>query len=452
MRTDRMTPQELRVSLSLSGIFGLRMLGLFIILPMFALYAEALPGGRDHTMVGIALGAYGLTQALLQIPFGWLSDRWGRKPTIYFGLAIFAVGSVVAAFAHTLPMIILGRVIQGAGAISAAVIALLADLTREEVRTKAMAIIGISIGLTFALSMIGGPILNRWIGVPGIFLLTGVLATGAMVAVRFGIPDPPPQTRADRAEAPRFRDVLRDPELARLNYGVFALNAMLMAMWVVVPFQLRAGGLEGAEHWKVYLPVMLGSILIMAPVLMQSERRGWQKSAFLGSVALLLIAQFLLAWAGDTVLMLVVALLAFFTAFNMLESSMPSMISKTAPPQAKGTAIGVYSSIQFLGTFVGAAVGGALSQHFGGVAVFGFCALLGVGWLAVAVGMAVPAVRTYPLPPLESAGTDRLLGQLRTLPGVRDATLAKGENRAMLRVDMTRFDEQNVTRLLQGET
>ena len=452
MRTDRMTPLELRVSVSLAGIFGLRMLGLFVILPIFALYAEALPGGRDHTLVGIALGAYGLTQAILQIPFGWLSDRWGRKPTIYFGLAIFAVGSVVAALAHTLPMIILGRVIQGAGAISAAVIALLADLTREEVRTKAMAIIGISIGLTFALSMIGGPILNRWIGVPGIFLLTGILATGAIVAVRFGIPDPPPQTRADRAEAPRFRDVLRDPELARLNYGVFALNAMLMAMWVVVPFQLRAGGLEAAAHWKVYLPVMLGSILIMAPVLMQSERRGWQKSAFLGSVALLLIAQFLLAWAGDTVLMLVVALLAFFTAFNMLESSMPSMISKTAPPQAKGTAIGVYSSIQFLGTFVGAAVGGVLSQHFGGVAVFGFCALLGVGWLAVAAGMAVPAVRSYPLPPLESAGTDRLLDQIKALPGVRDATLAADENRAMLRVDMTRFDEQNVTRLLQGET
>ena len=287
---------------------------------------------------------------------------------------------------------------------------------------------------------------------PGIFLLTGFLAVGAIVAVRFGIPDPPAQNRADKAGAPGFREVLRDPELVRLNYGVFALNAMLMAMWVVVPFQLRAGGLAAAAHWQVYLPVMLGSIVIMAPVLMQSERRGWQKSAFLGSVALLLIAQFLLAWAGDTVLMLVVALLAFFTAFNLLESSMPSMISKTAPPQAKGTAIGVYSSIQFLGTFVGAAVGGVLSQHFGGTAVFAFCALLGLGWLFVAAGMAVPAVRAYALPPMESAGTDRLLGRLKTLPGVRDATLAPEPNRALLRVDMTRFDEQNVTRLLQGET
>ncbi|MGH8865939.1 MAG: MFS transporter, partial [Burkholderiales bacterium] len=214
-----MTPLELRASVGLAGIFGLRMLGMFIILPVFALYAERLPGGHDHALVGLALGAYGLTQACLQVPFGWLSDRWGRKRTIYLGLVIFALGSFLAALAQDITMVILGRMIQGAGAISAAVIALTADLTRDDQRTKAMAIIGMTIGATFALSMVAGPVLDHVMGVPGIFALTGFLALSAIVVVRFVIPDPSHSRAGTTPAGPAVPvgRVLLDHQLLRLN-------------------------------------------------------------------------------------------------------------------------------------------------------------------------------------------------------------------------------------------
>ncbi len=391
---DRMTAPELRASVGLSGVVGLRMLGLFIILPVFALYAESLPGGSDHTLVGVALGAYGLTQAILQIPFGWLSDRWGRKPTIYLGLTILALGSIVAGLADSIWMVILGRVIQGAGAVSAAVVALTADLTRESVRTKAMAIIGTTISLTFALSIIGGPILSRWIGVPGIFLMTGALALLALVLVKIGLPDPEPRkTGGPSSERPSFGEVLLDPQLLRLNIGVFVLHAVLMVLWVVVPFELRTSGLEAPDHWKMYLPVMAGSVLLMVPAIVFSERFGWQRGAFIGAVALLVAAEALFAFSTHTLVTLFLALLAFFTAFNVLEATLPSLISRTAPPAVKGMAIGVYSSVQFLGTFVGAIVGGWLSQHYGPAAVFAFCVVLSFFWLVVAARSAPLATR-----------------------------------------------------------
>ena len=260
-----MTPQELRASFGLASIFGLRMLGMFIILPVFALYAATLPGGSSHTMVGIALGAFGLTQACLQVPFGWLSDRWGRKRTIYLGLLIFALGSFVAALAHDVHMVILGRVIQGAGAISAAILALAADLTRDEQRTKAMAIIGMTIGITFALSMAAGPLLDRIMGVPGIFALTGVLALAALLVVRVIVPEPI-QAAAHKSQVQQasLKSVLRDKQLMRLNYGIFALHGILMALFVVLPFALQER-LPAGSHWQVYLPVMLGAIVLMLP-------------------------------------------------------------------------------------------------------------------------------------------------------------------------------------------
>lgn len=389
---DRMTAFEARTSVMLSGVVGLRMLGLFIILPVLALYAESLPGGSDRTLVGVALGAYGLTQAILQIPFGWLSDRWGRKPTIYLGLAILALGSLMAGLADTIWLVILGRVIQGAGAVSAAVVALTADLTRDSVRTKAMAIIGTTISLTFAASIIGGPILSRWIGVPGIFLLTGVLALVAIVVVRMAIPDPPQTVAPQRGEAPRFVDVLLDARLMQLNFGVFVLHAVLMVLWVVVPFELRASGLEAPSHWKMYLPVMIGSLFLMVPAIVLSERHGRQRITFILAVALLAAAEAVFALTTPTLVTLFVALLFFFAAFNVLEASLPSLISRTAPPAVKGTAIGVYSSVQFLGTFVGAIIGGWLSQHHGPGAVFVFCLTLTGLWLVV-------AVRSAPLEP-----------------------------------------------------
>ncbi|HVY04401.1 MAG TPA: MFS transporter [Burkholderiales bacterium] len=446
-----MTPAELRASIGLAGIFGLRMLGMFIILPVFALYAEKLPGGSNHTLVGIALGAYGLTQACLQIPFGWLSDRWGRKRVIYLGLAVFAIGSFIAAAAASVEMVIAGRIIQGAGAISAAVIALAADLTRDNQRTKTMAIIGMTIGATFALSMAAGPVLDRLLGVPGIFAMTGCLAAAALLVVRFVIPDPQRPAARPAARQASFLSVLRDPQLLRLNYGIFALHGILMAIFVVVPFALQSY-LPAASHWRVYLPVMLGAIALMLLPMLLAERRQAQKPVFLGAIGVLLCALGLLGVA-EGLAGLVAGLLLFFTAFNLLEATLPSMISKQAPAAAKGTAIGVYGTVQFIGTFFGAACGGWLSQHHGAPSVFAFCGVLAIIWLLLAIGMRVPRAletRRYQLPRIDAGAASGLAHSLSGLPGVREVSLS-GEGVAYLKVDSKGFDEENVIKLLAGE-
>ncbi len=315
----RMTPTERRATVSLAGIFGLRMLGMFIVLPVLALYAETLPGGRDHALVGLALGAYGLTQAVLQVPFGWASDRWGRKPVIVAGLVIFALGSFIAAWAPTIGWTIVGRTVQGAGAISAAVIALTSDLTRDAVRTRAMAAIGMTIGATFAVSLVLGPALTAVIGVPGVFALTGVLALGAIALLQRGVPDPvatPP-----RHDTPaQWRRVLADRELLRLNYGIFALHAALMALFVQVPFMLRDNGVEPARHWLVYLPVLAASVALMLPALGQADRPGRGKPVFIGAVAVLFVGQALLAVAGASLPVTIAALVVFFTALQPARS------------------------------------------------------------------------------------------------------------------------------------
>lgn len=389
-----MTPTERRATCSLAFIFALRMLGMFIILPVFALYADTLSGGDNRTLVGIAVGAYGLTQAILQIPFGALSDRWGRKPALYLGLLIFALGSFIAAAADSIYWVIFGRVVQGAGAVSAVVIALVADLTRDEQRTKAMAIIGMTIGVTFAVSMVAGPVLNQWIGVPGIFLMTGFLALGAWAVVRFLVPDPATTPRPEARSRTHFLQVLMRPELVRLNYGIFVLHLVLTSLFVVVPFNLKDAGLATNSHWEIYLPVMLGAFVLMVPPMLWAERKGQQKAAFLGSILVLTLGQIALFLSSQSVWWSTLALLVFFTAFNLLEASLPSLVSRTAPPDAKGSAIGVYSSVQFLGTFLGGALGGAISQHIGGNAVFLFCAVLSASWLVVAFGMRMPQKRS----------------------------------------------------------
>ncbi|MBI3150157.1 MAG: MFS transporter [Betaproteobacteria bacterium] len=385
----RLNPLERRATAGLAGIFGLRMLGMFIILPVFALYAEHLPGGDNRLLIGVALGTYGLTQALLQIPFGWLSDRWGRKRVIYLGLTLFALGSFLAAVATDLPWIIAGRTLQGAGAISAAVIALLADLTRDSVRTKAMAMVGMTIGLTFGLSLIAGPGLSRWIGVPGIFALTGLLALAAMLVVRTIVPEPIAGTRNDdrQVRGQEFATVLRDGSLQRLNFGIFALHAALMSLFVQVPFALRDNGLAPEHHWQVYLGVLVGSFVLIFPAFTQADRADRGKPIFIGAVAVLLLGQTLLALQLSSLHGLIAALLIFFAGFNLLEAKLPAMVSRFAPPEVKGTAIGVYSGVQFLGMFVGGAVGGWLAEHVAPAAVFWFGAALTLAWLALSVSM-----------------------------------------------------------------
>jgi len=454
--SEKLSPTEIRAIAGLASIYGLRMLGMFIILPVFAFYAEHLPGGDNYTLVGIALGAYGLTQAILQVPFGWLSDRFGRKPVIYGGLLLFALGSFVAAGATDIYWVIIGRVIQGAGAISAAVMALAADLTREEHRTKAMAAIGMTIGTTFALSLVIAPSLNRMIGVPGIFFMTGVLVLLAMVVVSRVVPNPTDSRfHSDtEASAGRFSNVLRNPELLRLDFGVFVLHAVLMALWLVVPLSLRQAGLAADHHWQIYLPALVISMLLIIPVIIYSEKKAKLKQVFVISVAVLLVSQILLAYTFDSIWGTAGALLVFFAAFNMLEATLPSLISKIAPVGAKGTAIGVYSSVQFLGTFIGASAGGYLYQHYGSTALFAFCGALLMFWLVFAVTMKAPAAvrtRMYHVQVMDTGAAHGLSRQLAALPGVHEALVLASEGVAYLKVDMRGFDEQGVAQLLGGE-
>jgi len=453
--TESMTRVEKRAALGLAAIFGLRMLGMFLILPVFALYAEDLPGGDNHTLVGLALGMYGLTQAILMLPFGMASDRIGRKKVIIFGLVVFALGSFIAMAATDIYWTIAGRALQGAGAISAAVTAMLADLTREEHRTKAMALIGATIGITFAVSLVAGPALNRVIGVPGLFALTGILALAAIWVVKVWVPDPADSHfHADaQANPAKLIDVLKNGQLARLDFGIFALHAAQMAMFVVVPVALKNSGLAVDDHWAVYLPVVLGSFALMVPAIIVGEKRGWMKPVFIGAVALMLLAQLGFAFGIDHFWGIVWALFFYFVAFNLLEASLPSLISKLAPVSAKGTAMGVYNTAQALGLFFGGVLGGWLAQHHGFQAVFIFCVVLMGAWLVASLSMATPpAIKTrmFRVGAMPADQAARLKAQLAGVAGVVEAVVLAEEGVAMLKVSIKGWDEDGVRRLLDA--
>jgi MFS family permease len=388
MQSERMTPVELRAGLSLSALFGLRMLGLFFILPVFAVHAPGYAGGDNLVLVGAALGAYGLTQAILQIPFGMASDRWGRKPVIYAGLAIFAAGSFLAASAHDIWTAIAGRALQGAGAISSVVVALAADLTSELHRTKVMAMIGSMIGASFALSLVTAPVLYRALGMGGLFVIVGVLSLAAIWLTAAGVPEAPPQPHP----APGLAGLTEalGPELLRLDFGIFALHMVQMAMFVVVPPLLVESGLALADHWMLYLPVILASFAVMVPPIHYADRRNRPKPLLVGAVLVLAVVAAALAFAGRSVTLLAVLLFAFFAAFNILEAILPSLVSRIAPARARGTAIGVYNTAQTLGLFFGGLAGGWIASRHGPGAVFGACAGITVLWLAAAAGMRAP--------------------------------------------------------------
>ena len=442
---DRMTPNERQAAFWLAGVFSLRMFGLFMILPVFALYAEQLRGDTPE-LAGLAIGIYGFSQALFQIPFGFLSDRYGRKRMIYIGLLIFALGSVVAALADSIYGVILGRALQGGGAVSAAVMALAADLTREEHRLKVMATIGVTIGVSFAVSMILGPVLNGWIGVPGIFWLTGVLALFSIAVVRFQVPDPAVSRIHRDAEpvAAQFGRVLHDGPLLRLNFGIFTLHLLLTATFVAVPLALRDAGLPSDRHWQVYLPALLFSMVAMVPFIIFAEKRRQLKAVLLGAVLTLALTECgLLVW-HDSVLETALLLLIFFTAFNLLEAMLPSLIAKMAPPDAKGTAMGVYSSSQFLGAFAGGALGGWLRGLFGLSGVFTLATLAALIWLIVALTMKNPRyLSNYLLKVgvLDEVEAGLLTLRLREAPGVAEAVVVAAEGVAYLKVDRHLLDE-----------
>jgi MFS family permease len=390
-----MTPLERRASFSLASIFALRMLGLFLVLPVFVLEAARLPGGDDPARVGLAMGIYGLTQGFLQIPFGIASDWWGRKRVIIAGLLVFALGSFVAAWAPDLNWLIVGRSLQGAGAISAAVTALLADVTRDEVRTKAMALIGGSIALMFALSLVVAPMLSGAIGLHGIFALTGSLALAGIAVVLWWAP-PEPLIHASQPRG-NVREVLKNAALLRLNFGVFVLHAVQLAMWMAIPALLVAAGLDKTLHWQVYLPAVLASLLVMGMTLFPLERRGHLRVAFLGAVGLIFLVQLGFLWAAShaasavpSLGLLGALLFLFFCGFNVLEASQPSLASRLAPAHARGAALGVYNTSQSLGFFAGGALGGWIVKAHGAEGLFVVCGGLMLLWLLVAWPMKAP--------------------------------------------------------------
>ena len=385
-----MTGDERRATQSLAGIFALRMLGLFLVLPVFMLEAAHYPGGDDPALIGLAMGIYGLTQAVMQMPLGLASVRVGRKKVIVVGLLVFALGSAVAALAGSVQMLIIGRAIQGAGAVSAAVTALLADQTRDEVRTKGMALVGVSIAAMFALSLMAAPPLAGAIGLSGLFWLTAALALIG-IGVVLGITPAEPARHADMPRG-KLSDVWLHPQLWRLDLGVFVLHTVQMAMWGVVPALLLQAGLPKAEHWHVYLPAV-GASFVLLGGLFALERRGQLRLVLRGSVALLvvvLLGLLALAPRQPGLWALGIALFGFFVAFNVLEASQPSLISRLAPAHARGAALGVYNTLQSLGLFAGGALGGLALKAWGPTGVFAATSVLALLWLLLGWGQAVP--------------------------------------------------------------
>lgn len=440
-----MEKQELRAAGSLAAVFSVRLLGLFMVYPVFAAYAGGLAGANPY-LIGEALGIYGLTQGLLQIPFGLLSDKIGRKVMIVLGLLLFAAGSAVAALSTSIDGMIVGRALQGTGAVGSVILALVADLTREDNRTKAMALVGITIGASFMVALVAGPMLAAVIGVPGIFWLMVGLAGLGIVIVQFAVPTPR-QLRVHRdAEAvpALIGAVLRNPELLRLDIGIFVLHAMLTASFLVVPGLLHSTlGIAVHNQWMVYLPVLVVSVAVMVPAIIVAEKYRRMKGVFVGAVAALLLSQLMLGFGASNLYMLLAALVVFFSAFNVMEASLPSLITKTAPAEAKGTATGLYSSLQFLGIFAGGVIGGFAQQRGGDGAVFVLTTALALLWLIVAATMTQPSYLTTRLLPLGGGKADEgaaLVKKLRQVPGVAEAVIVAAENMAYLKVDSKIFD------------
>ncbi len=438
-----MERQEFRAALSLAAVFSVRLLGLFMIYPVFAAYAQGLSGATPY-LIGEALGIYGLSQGLLQIPFGLLSDRFGRKTMIVIGLILFGIGSAVAATSSSIGGVIFGRALQGAGAVGSVILALVADLTSEENRTKAMAMVGITIGASFMIALVSGPIVATFIGVAGIFWLMVALALAGIAITEFVVPSPR-RVRVHRdAEAvpALIGSVLKNKELLRLDIGIFVLHAMLTASFLVVPGLLHETlNVTSHDQWIVYLPVLVVSVVFMVPAIVVAERYRRMKGVFVGAVIALAVSQAMLYFGAANLYLLIAALVVFFSAFNVMEASLPSLITKAAPPDAKGTAMGLYSSLQFLGIFAGGIIGGWAHQHGGSAAVFAITAVMTLAWLVAAATMAQPSYLTTRLVPIaDGSDAEGLAARLRQVPGVAEAVVIVEEKLAYLKVDSRAFD------------
>ncbi|GGZ27047.1 MULTISPECIES: MFS transporter [Shewanella] len=439
MANGGLSGTERKVAFSLASVFGLRMMGLFMIMPVFALYGQDLKG-FSPLWVGIAIGAYGLTQAILQIPMGILSDRIGRKPVILGGLLVFALGSVLAAMSDSIYGVVAGRALQGMGAIAAAVLALAADLTRDEQRTKVMAIIGMCIGFSFALSLLVGPVVAQHLGLSGLFALTAGLALLGMLIVQLLVPNPVAHApKGDTmAEPGKLKNMLKDPQLFRLDAGIFILHLVLTAVFVALPLDLVDAGLVKEKHWMLYFPAFVGAFFLMVPLIIIGVKRNNTKGMFQFALLIMLASLLAMALFSHSLWVLALAIVAFFTGFNYLEASLPSLIAKFCPVGAKGSAMGVYSTSQFLGAFCGGLLGGGAYQIMGAAGVFSVAVVLLIIWLALTLGMKNPVLlKSYTLEAQVSGReqAQKMAAELSQLPGVAEAIVVLEERVAYLKVN-----------------
>ena len=453
MNDYKMTPVELRATWGLGTVFSLRMLGMFMVLPVLTTYGMALQGASE-ALIGLAIGIYGLAQAIFQIPFGLLSDRIGRKPLIIGGLLIFVLGSVIAALSESIWGVILGRALQGSGAIAAAVMALLSDLTREQNRTKAMAFIGVSFGITFAIAMVLGPIITHNLGLNALFWMISILATCGILITLWVVPNSKNHVlnRESGMVKGCFSKVLAEPKLLKLNFGIMCLHIMLMSTFVALPGQLEQAGFPASEHWKIYLCTMLIAFASVVPFIIYAEVKRRMKRVFVGCVALLLIAEIVLWGSGPHFWELVLGVQLFFIAFNLMEAILPSLISKESPAGYKGTAMGIYSTSQFLGVAIGGSLGGWLDGLFDSQTVFLAGALLAMVWLLVSSTMTEPpyvASLRVELP--EDVADDETLKQrLLAQPGVSEVNIIAQERSAYVKIDSKLTNRFEIEQLVKG--
>lgn len=450
MNDNKMTPLELRATWGLGTVFSLRMLGMFMVLPVLTTYGMALQGATEG-LIGLAIGIYGLAQAIFQIPFGLLSDRVGRKPLIVGGLLVFVLGSIVAATTTSIWGIILGRALQGSGAIAAAVMALLSDLTREQNRTKAMAFIGVSFGVTFAIAMVIGPIVTHLLGLHALFWMIAVLASLGIIITLLVVPSTSEHVlnRESGMVKGSFSKVLANPKLLKLNAGILFLHILLMSSFVALPGEFEQAGFPASEHWKVYLVTMLIAFVGVVPFIIIAEVKRKMKLVFVSCVALLLIAELVLWQAGTHFWTLVVGVQLFFFAFNLMEAILPSLISKESPAGYKGTAMGIYSTSQFLGVAIGGSVGGWVFQHVDAQAVFLLGAGIAIVWLLVSLTMQEPPYVSSLRVVIDRTDNAQSLEQrLRHAPGVSNVLIIPEERAAYIKIDSKTTNRQEIEALI----
>lgn len=451
MHSDKLNNLEKRTAVSLASVFAIRMLGLFMLMPIMAIYGQSLDG-VSPLWIGLAIGAYGLTQAAFQIPMGWLSDKYGRRRIIVLGLVIFAIGSVIAGLAEDIVTVTIGRAIQGMGAIASAVLALAADVTREEQRPKVMAVIGMCIGLSFSVALVLGPMVAESFGLSGVFYLTAILAIVGIIVVLTLVPSSLTKARSGEitASSGQIFSMMCNRQLLRLDFGVLVLHLMMTSMFIAIPVLFSKSGFVVSDHWMAYLPILLLSFVFMVPMIIVAAKKSQEKPFFLFAIGLLVASSFALALNTDFA-NIIAMLFIFFIGFNFLEASLPAHVSRISPAGQKGTAMGVYSSSQFMGAFLGGITGGYVAETFGFAYLFASNAALAVLWFVFASGMVLPISSKRVSIPFDSDNKidlESLIENICQCAGVIEATLVEDENRIYLKVDKQSYDEVSVNQLI----